>query len=147
MVLEQPVWILTVASVGGPTRRLDVGDTIGLGSEHTEKGLGMHCPCPNLNVIRLLDHAPSITPIFLQLEDEVLKCRAFYGFRLHFRFHRFHFLPFQMFFWRLVSSRCGSPEHLMHSLRFPLRDRLADFPSTICPRFPTRRSVQLKVLL
>ena len=77
MVLEQPVWILAVPSVGWPTRRLDVGDAIGLGSKHTEKGFGMHRPCPNFNVIRLLDHAPSITPIFLQLEDEVLKSRAF----------------------------------------------------------------------
>jgi hypothetical protein len=76
VVLEETVWILAVPPVGGPTRRLDVSDAIRVRPEHTEKRFGVHRPCPNLNVVGLLDYAPSIAPIFLQLKDEVLKCRA-----------------------------------------------------------------------
>src|SRR5450759_1357320 len=146
-MLEQPVLIFAVPAVGGSTRRLNVGDSIGLGAEHAEKRFRMHCPCPNFDIVGLLNHTSSIAPIFLQLKDEVLKCRAFYGFRFYFRFQRFHSLPFQKFFWRSISSQYGVPEYLMYNLRFLLWDPLEDFLSTIGPMFLSGPYVQLKVLL
>jgi hypothetical protein len=77
MMLEEAVGIFAIPSVGGPTRRLHVHDAIGFWPEHAKKGFGMHRPCPDFDIVRLLDHAASISPIFLQLKDEVLKCRAF----------------------------------------------------------------------
>jgi hypothetical protein len=77
VVFKKTIWIFAVPAVGGPTRRLDVGDTIGFGAKHTEECFGMHRPCPDFHIVWLLDDAPSITPVFLQLKNEVLKRGAF----------------------------------------------------------------------
>jgi len=48
-----------------------------LGPEHTEKRFGVHRPCPDLDIVGLLDYAASIAPILLQLKYQVLKRGAF----------------------------------------------------------------------
>ena len=77
MMFEEPIRVLPVATVGGPTRRLNVCNAVGLRTQNPEKGFRVHRARSNLDVIRLLNHAPSIAPIFLQLKDQVLKCRPF----------------------------------------------------------------------
>jgi hypothetical protein len=69
MVLEKAIWVFPVTTVGGPTRRLHVGYPVRIGSQHPEKCFGMHSACTYFNVVRLLKYAPSVTPVFLQLED------------------------------------------------------------------------------
>ena len=73
MVFEKAVRILSIASVGGPTRRLNVYDLVRSGTQNAQECFRVHCSRPDLNVIRLLDDAPVIAPIMLKLKDEVLK--------------------------------------------------------------------------
>jgi len=46
----------------------------------------VHGPCPNFDVIRLLNDASVIAPVLLQLKDEVLKGRAFEYLMFFFNF-------------------------------------------------------------
>jgi hypothetical protein len=77
VVLKKTVWVFAVATVGGPTRRLNVSDPVRVRTQDTKKRLRMHSASANLNVIWLLKHASSIAPVLLQLKDEVLKSRPF----------------------------------------------------------------------
>jgi len=52
---------------------LHIGDPIRLGAEDPEKGLRMHSPRPDLDVVRLLDDAAAVGPVPLQIENEGLK--------------------------------------------------------------------------
>ena len=87
MVFEEAIGILAVASVGGPTRGLNIGDAIRVGPKHAEERFGVHGPCPDFDIIGLLNDAAEIAPIFLQLKDEILKCRAFFNLFLSLDFN------------------------------------------------------------
>ena len=65
--------VLAVASIGRAPRRLDIGDTVRLGSEHSQKGLRMHRPSTHLDVVRLLDDAAAIGPVSLEIENQGLQ--------------------------------------------------------------------------
>jgi hypothetical protein len=54
MVLEQAVRVFTEAAIGGPSRRLHVGDAPMPRPKHAEKGLRMQRPGPHLDVERLM---------------------------------------------------------------------------------------------
>jgi hypothetical protein len=73
VVLEQAIGIFAIATVGGPTRRLDVNNLVRLGTQNAKERFRVHGARPDLDVIRLLDDAPKIAPILLKLKDEVLK--------------------------------------------------------------------------
>ena len=72
-MLVEAVWIIAGAPVGGPPARLDVGDTVRLGTEHAEEGLGHHGARANLHVIRFLDDAAPLRPVVFQFENDLLK--------------------------------------------------------------------------
>jgi len=74
-MFKEPIRIFAIATVGGPTRRLNIGDAVWLRSQNPEKCLRMHGARADLNIVRLLNHAASIAPILLQLKDEILKRR------------------------------------------------------------------------
>jgi hypothetical protein len=86
MVFKKAIRILAVASVGGPTRRLDVHNLIRPGTQHAKECFRVHGPCPNFDVIRLLNDASVIAPVLLQLKDEVLKGGPFKYLMFFFNF-------------------------------------------------------------
>ena len=75
-VLVEAIGIFAVATVGGPTRRLHVGDAIGRGTEHAEEGFRMHRAGADFGVVRLLEDAALMVPVMHELEDELLKSEA-----------------------------------------------------------------------
>ena len=79
-VLEQPVGILAIASVRRTPRGLHISDLIRIRPEHTQKRLGSHRSRAHFDVIRLLNHSPTLGVKLLQLEDEFLKGKRI-GFR------------------------------------------------------------------
>ena len=86
MMLKKAIRIFAIASVGGPTRRLDVHDLIRPGPQDAKKCFRVHGPCPNFDIIRLLNDASVIAPVLLQLKDEVLKGRPFEYLMFFFNF-------------------------------------------------------------
>ena len=73
VVLEEAIRILAEAAVGGPPRRLYIGDVPMRGSEHPQKRFRVHRAGANLYVERLLKRAPARGPEFGKLENQVLK--------------------------------------------------------------------------
>src|SRR5437879_13242065 len=69
----QAVGILAIATVGGPTAGLDVGNAIRHFPQDTEEGLRMHRARTDLDVVRLLQDAAAVGPNLLQGEDEMLQ--------------------------------------------------------------------------
>ena len=61
-VLVQAIGVLAIATVGGPTARLHVGDTIGSGAQDAEKGFGVHGSRADFDVVRLLENATLLHP-------------------------------------------------------------------------------------
>src|SRR5437879_9321975 len=82
----QTVGILTVASVGGPTAWLSVRDAIRCRSEYSQKRFRVHRPCPDLHVVRLLQHAALPDPELRQLQNQILKCDSSTLLRFYFSF-------------------------------------------------------------
>ena len=74
MVLEKSVGIFAVPTVGGPTRRLNIYDLVRPRTKDAKKGFRVHRSRTNLDVIGLLNHAAVVSPVVLQLKDQVLKC-------------------------------------------------------------------------
>jgi len=72
-VLEEPVRILTVPSVGRAAGGLRIRHGEGLRIQDAEKGLWRHGSGAYFHVIRLLQHAASFGPEGLQTEEEFLK--------------------------------------------------------------------------
>ena len=72
-VLEQPIGVLPVASVGRPTRGLHIGNPVRLRSQHAQECLGRHRSRPHFDVIGLLQYASPRGPKSLQPQDELLK--------------------------------------------------------------------------
>ena len=83
-VLLKTIWILTVAPIIGTDRRLDVRDVPRFGSEHAQKGGGIHRPCADLGVVGLSDEASVRCPEGLEVEDDGLEGGV------HFRFTNWH---------------------------------------------------------
>jgi hypothetical protein len=86
MVFKKAIRIFAIASVGGPTRWLDVHDLIRPGAQNAKKCFRVHGPCANFDVIRLLNDTPIIAPVMLQLKDEVLECGPFEYLMFFFKF-------------------------------------------------------------
>ena len=83
----EAVGIFAVASVGGPTRGLDVSDAVGSGAEDAEKGFRVHGAGADFGVVGLLEDAALAIPIVHQLQDELLESEAgSLGLRLKFYF-------------------------------------------------------------
>ena len=80
MVLVEAIWIFAVATVGGPTTRLHVGDAVRLGTEHAKECFRVHRAGADFDVVWLLKNAVAIGPEFLQLKDEILKSGPFAAF-------------------------------------------------------------------
>ena len=67
------VGILGIPTVCRSTRGLDVGNGIGLGTQHPEEGLGVHRSGPYLDIVGLLDDAAVFHPETQQLVNDFLK--------------------------------------------------------------------------
>ena len=65
--------VLTVAGVCRAAGGLDIGDPIGLGTEHSEKGLRVHRSCAHLEIERLLDHTTFLGPEVLEIQNQGLQ--------------------------------------------------------------------------
>ena len=61
-VLVQAIGIFAVATVGGPTTRLNVGDTVWIRAENAEKGFWVHGTRADFNVVGLLENATLLYP-------------------------------------------------------------------------------------
>src|ERR1700730_9481266 len=72
-VLVQPVGILAAAPVGERTARLRVRDAIRGRSEHAKESFGVHGPCPDFHIIRLLQYATLPRPKLRQFQNQILK--------------------------------------------------------------------------
>ena len=73
VVLEEPVGVLAEAAVGGPARRLDVGDVPVARPDDAEERFRVHRPGAHLDVERLLQQAAPLRPETGQGEDQVLE--------------------------------------------------------------------------
>ena len=78
-VLVQAIGILAVATICRSSGRLQICRPVRLWPKHAEKCFGGHGTGADLDVVRLLEHAPIIAPEGLKLEDEFLE-----GWWLHF---------------------------------------------------------------
>ena len=83
MVLKKAIGILAITAVGGPTRWLDVHNLVRLRTKNTKERFRVHRSRSDFDIIRLLNHAPVVTPIMLKLKDEILKGRPFQFFERH----------------------------------------------------------------
>ena len=72
-VLIQPVGILPVATVGGPTTGLNKSNPISLWAEHPQESFRMHGACTHLNVIGLLENATLLHPKLRELQNQILE--------------------------------------------------------------------------
>src|SRR5215469_10655086 len=89
-MLVEAIGIFAVASVGRPTRRLDVSDAVRGRTEDAKKGFGMHGASADFDVVRLVENAALLVPEVRELQDEVLKggAECFWPrFKFYFRFH------------------------------------------------------------
>ena len=73
MVLVQPVGILAEAAIGGPARRLDIGDPPGLGPERAKHRGRVQGPRADLGVVGLQNDAALAAPVVVQFQDQALK--------------------------------------------------------------------------
>src|SRR3984893_3160209 len=111
-VLVQPVGILAAAPVGGPTDRLRVRDAIRGRSEHAKESFGVHGPCPDFHIVRLLQHTALPPPKLRQFQKQILKREP--GSLLKFYFN------FQVV---SKSSRVFSLRSLLCSIQFSAASR------------------------
>jgi hypothetical protein len=72
-MLLEAIGVLAVAPVVGTDRRFDICHVPWLGTEHAQKGGGVHRPCANLGVIRLPEHAAALCPKLLEGENDLLE--------------------------------------------------------------------------
>src|ERR1700741_3313848 len=84
-MLVQPVGILAVTSVGGPTTGLNISDAIGMRDKHTQESFRVHRAGADLHVVGLLKYASLLHPKLRELQDQILKSEAFW-FSLKFYF-------------------------------------------------------------
>ena len=86
-VFVQPIGILAVAAVGGPTTGLNVGNPIGMCPKHAQKRLRVHRAGANFYIIRLLQHATLLHPKVRELKNQILEGEALWFFlKFYFRF-------------------------------------------------------------
>ena len=76
-MLKQAVWILAVTPIRWTPRRLQICHLVRLIPEHTQEGLRRHGARPHFNIVGLLQHAPTLRPKRLELQDELLKRQRF----------------------------------------------------------------------
>jgi len=82
-VLEQPVRIFTVATIGGTPRGLHISNLIRLRPKHPQKRFRSHGTRSHLYVIGLLQHTSALSPKCLQAQDEFLERQRVGGGQRH----------------------------------------------------------------
>src|SRR6185437_16453158 len=73
VVVLQTEWIVTVATVGGAARGLQVGGAPRLRPDRAQKGRRVESPGSDFHVVGLQDEATLVRPVALQSENELLK--------------------------------------------------------------------------
>ncbi len=76
-VLVKSVRIFAVAAIGGTPAGLRIHDAIRIRPEDAQKRFGMHRTGADFNIVGLLQNAPALNPVFLELEQDFLKREAF----------------------------------------------------------------------
>ena len=69
----QAVWILAVAAVFRPARRLHIGRTPRLRADRAQEGGGVESPGTDFHVVRLQQRATLPVPVVLEAQDDLLK--------------------------------------------------------------------------
>src|SRR5216684_4104712 len=75
-MLIQPVGVLAVAAVGGPTTGLNISDAISVRAEHAQESFRVHCACAYFDVVRLLQDATLLHPKVRELQNQILEIEA-----------------------------------------------------------------------
>jgi hypothetical protein len=70
------VGVFTVAPIGGPARGFDVGDIVRLRTKASKQGGGVESASAHFDIIGLLDNTTVIVPIFLNSQNQFLKCHG-----------------------------------------------------------------------
>jgi len=73
VVALDAIRVLTVPSVSGAARGLDVGHLPRFRTKDAQEGVGVHRPGPDFHVVGLLDHAAQICPVPLEREQQILE--------------------------------------------------------------------------
>jgi hypothetical protein len=76
IVVLKPIGILAIASIPGTPGRLNIGHLPRLRAEDPERGCRMKRSGANLEVIRLLNDAPLISPKQFQRKDQLLEIHS-----------------------------------------------------------------------
>jgi hypothetical protein len=77
VIVLEPVGVFSIAAIRRPPRRFDIGHLPRLRTQDPEEGSGIERPCPNLQIIGLLDDASLICPESLQRKDQFLEIHSF----------------------------------------------------------------------
>src|SRR6266852_4046108 len=86
-MLIQPVGVLAVAAVGGPTTGLNISDAISVRAEHAQESFRVHCACAYFDVVRLLQDATLLHPELRELQYQILEIEALRSFlKFYFNF-------------------------------------------------------------
>lgn len=72
VVFVETVRILTESAIGRTARGLDVDDIPRLRPQHSKKGLRVHRPSPNFQIVRLVDDRTARRPEVSQFQNEFL---------------------------------------------------------------------------
>jgi hypothetical protein len=62
IIVLEPIGVLSITAIRGPARRFDIGNFPRLRAQDPEEGGGIERPCPNFQIVRLLDDASLICP-------------------------------------------------------------------------------------
>jgi hypothetical protein len=73
VVQLETVGVFAVTPVVRTDGRFDIGDVPGFRAEDAQGGGGVHCPGPDLRIIRLPEQAAALDPVVLEGEDDLLE--------------------------------------------------------------------------
>jgi len=77
IIVLEPIGVLSIAAIRRPARRFDIGNLPRLRAQDPEEGSRIERPCPNLQIIGLLDDASLICPESFQRKDQFLEIHSF----------------------------------------------------------------------
>src|SRR5437016_4043684 len=83
----EPVGVLAIAAVGGPTTRLHVSHAICTRPQHSQERFWMHRARAHFRVVWLLQHAALLHPKMREAQNQILKRKPlFLILKFYFRF-------------------------------------------------------------